>query len=164
MEYGCGTGLVGLAVAPALKRLTTIDTSQGMLDVLQEKIDNQDNGTIQTLCCDLAKDQYSQKHDIIFCAMTLHHIQDAKEMLKRFADLLNPGGYIAIADLLTEDGSFHGADIEGIWHKGFDPEELSTYLQDIGLEDMKSEFIHTISKEEINKQYPIFLLSGHKPT
>ena len=123
MEYGCGTGLVGLAVAPSLLQLTTIDTSQGMLDVLQEKADNQDKCTIQTLCTDLLRNNYNTKHDIIFCAMTLHHIQDAEGLLKRFAGLLNPGGYIAIADLTIEDGSFHGLEEEGIWHKGFDTEK-----------------------------------------
>ncbi len=162
MEYGCGTGLVGLAVAPSLSRLTTIDTSQGMLDVLQEKIDKQDKTSIETLCCDLLKDDYSQKHDIIFCSMTLHHIQDTEGIFRRFTELLNPGGYLAIADLLTEDGSFHGESAEGIWHKGFAPEKLATLLQGLGMEEIKSEIIHTICREESNGQYPVFLLSGRK--
>lgn len=162
MEYGCGTGLVGLAVAPSLLELTTIDTSQGMLDVLQEKADNQDNCTIHTLCADLLNDDYNKKHDIIFCAMTLHHIQDAEGLLKRFAGLLNPGGYIAIADLITEDGSFHGKEEEGIWHKGFDTEKLSILLQSYEMENIKSDIIHSIVTEESGISYPVFLLTGRK--
>ncbi len=163
MEYGCGTGLVGLAVAPSLLKLTTIDTSQGMLDVLEKKIREEDRKTIDTLCCDLLLDDYSKKHDIIFCSMTLHHIQDAKRLLQRFTELLNPGGYIAIADLVTEDGSFHGAAAEGVYHLGFAPENLSTLLQDLGMESIKSEIIHTIIREENNnREYPIFLLTGRK--
>lgn len=163
MEYGCGTGLVGLAVAPSLASLTTIDTSQGMLDVLQEKIKDQEKVRIKTLCCDLLRDDYSRKHDIIFCSMTLHHIRDTKGLLQRFTELLNPGGYIAIADLVREDGSFHGAVAEGVYHPGFDTEELIAILQNLGMEDVKSDIIHTITKEENNnREYPIFLLSGRK--
>ena len=162
MEYGCGTGLVGLAVAPSLLQLTTIDTSQGMLDVLQEKANTLDNCTVHTLCANLLNDDYNKKHDIIFCAMTLHHIQDAEGVLKCFTELLNPGGYIAIADLVTEDGSFHGEDEEGIWHKGFDTEKLGALLQDHGMGNLNTDIIHSIVTEETGRSYPVFLLTGRK--
>ena len=114
-------------------------------------------------CCDLLADDYTQKHDLIFCSMTLHHIKDAKRLLQHFTDLLNPGGYLAIADLVTEDGSFHEPSAEGIWHHGFDLEKLSTLLEDFDMKDVKSEIIHTIVKEEKNnKKYPVFLLTGRK--
>lgn len=161
MEYGCGTGLVGMAVAPAIHSLTAIDTSQGMLDVLQKKLTDQGIVNIKTLCCDLLADDYQQKHDIIFCSMTLHHIKDNRALLQRFTELLNPGGYLAVADLVLEDGSFHEADAEGIWHKGFDPEELTTFLQDCSMEEIHSTIVHTIVKEEANnKEFPIFLLTA----
>src|SRR5512138_2296463 len=38
LEYGCGTGLLSFALQPDLGRITLADTSQGMLEVLQEKI------------------------------------------------------------------------------------------------------------------------------
>ena len=162
MEYGCGTGLVGMAIAPSLQSLTAIDTSQGMLDVLQEKINSQDTAVIKTYCCDLLADYYTQKHDLIFCSMTLHHIQDAKALLRHFTELLNPGGYLAIADLVTEDGSFHTPSMEGIWHKGFDPHKLADLLESFAMENVKSEVIHTIIREENDKKYPVFLLTGRK--
>jgi predicted TPR repeat methyltransferase len=162
MEYGCGTGLVGLAVAPSLRSLTAIDTSQGMLDVLQKKIKDQNSATVQTLCCDLLADDYTQKHDLIFCAMTLHHIKDTKGLLQRFTELLNPGGYLAVADLVTENGSFHDPSVEGIRHHGFDPATLTTLLESFDMEGVKSEIVHTIVKEEDNKEYPVFLLTGRK--
>ena len=160
MEYGCGTGLVGLALAPALGQLTTIDTSQGMLDVVQEKIDKQDISNVTPHSCDLLRDNYTQKHDFIFSSMTLHHIRDAEGLLQRFTALLNPGGYLALADLVTEDGSFHGLDAEGIMHHGFDPDKLAEFLTDLGMTDVKSEIIHSIIKGEENKEFPVFLLTG----
>ncbi len=38
LEYGCGTGLLSFALQPDLGEITLADTSQGMLDVLREKI------------------------------------------------------------------------------------------------------------------------------
>src|ERR1043165_7349852 len=37
-EYGCGTGLLSFALQSNLGQITLADTSQGMLDVLKEKI------------------------------------------------------------------------------------------------------------------------------
>ena len=163
MEYGCGTGLVGLPLAPALHRLTAIDTSQGMLDVVQEKINVQGLTNVQPLCRDLLAEEYTGKHDLIFCSMTLHHIKDAEGLLRRFTELLNPGGYLALADLVQEDGSFHGPSAEGIRHHGFNPETLIDFLATLGMVNLQSEVIHTIIKEENNNhEYPVFLLSGQK--
>ena len=38
LEYGCGTGLLSFALQEDLGQITLADTSQGMLDVLGEKI------------------------------------------------------------------------------------------------------------------------------
>ena len=38
LEYGCGTGLLSFALQEDLGEITLADTSQGMLDVLSEKI------------------------------------------------------------------------------------------------------------------------------
>lgn len=163
MEYGCGTGLVGMAIAPSLHSLTAIDTSQGMLDVLREKVKKENGSNVHTLCCDLSTEEYTQKHDLIFSSMTLHHIKNMTALLQRFAELLNPGGILALADLVTEDGSFHGPSAEGIHHHGFDPDTLAALLGGFGLVDIKCEIIHTIIREENNTlEYPVFLLSCRK--
>ena len=163
MEYGCGTGLVGIPLASSLGRLTAIDTSRGMLDEVEKKITSGGLANVRTLQCDLLTEDYRQNHDFIFCAMTLHHVEDARGLLRRFTELLNPGGYLAVADLVTEDGSFHGPSAEGIKHHGFNPERLKTFLADLGLVDLRSDIIHTIIKEEQdNREFPVFLLSGRK--
>ncbi|MBU0947008.1 MAG: class I SAM-dependent methyltransferase [Proteobacteria bacterium] len=163
MEYGCGTGLVGLSLAPTLGHLTAIDTSQGMLDVLQEKIVEQGIANVSPLRCDLLIDDYSKRHDLIFCAMALHHVQEFEPLLQRFAGLLNQGGYLALADLAQEDGSFHDPSAEGVHHHGFDSEQLAAILSAAGLIKIKSEIIHTLIKGEGDgTQYPVFLLSAQK--
>ena len=39
--------------------------------------------------------------------MTLHHIPDTNGILNKFHALLEPNGYLLVADLEKEDGSFH---------------------------------------------------------
>lgn len=164
MEYGCGTGLVGLSLAPFLGRLTAMDTSQGMLDTLQDKITREGISNVHPLRCDLLTEDYNKEHDLIFCAMTLHHIQESNILLQRFANLLNPGGYLALADLALEDGSFHDLSATGVHHYGFDSEKLASALAAAGLVETKSEIIHLLSKGEgETKTYPVFLLTGRRP-
>ena len=163
MELGCGTGLVGISLAPSLRHLTTIDTSRGMLDVLQEKITQQHITNITPLYCDILAEAYSNKHDLIFSSMTLHHIKETNSLLHRFAELLNPGGYLALADLVTEDGSFHDKEAKGVYHLGFDPKELGEILAADGFTDINSKIIHSISKPEGSENsYPVFLLTARK--
>src|SRR5690625_2567978 len=38
LELGAGTGLATLLIAPVVKRLTAIDSSEGMLEVLKNKL------------------------------------------------------------------------------------------------------------------------------
>ncbi len=164
MEYGCGTGLVGLALAPVLRHLTAIDTSQGMLDVLRHKIADQRIGNVEVLSCNLETEAYHQRHDLIFSAMTLHHIKDTKGLLHQLTTSLKPGGYLAIADLVSEDGTFHKPDITGIWHHGFEPQLLEELLLGLDMEDLSSTIVHTLIKEEDpHHEYPVFLLTGRKP-
>ncbi len=162
MEFGCGTGLVGLLLAPELGTLTALDISQGMLDVLQQKIDEQHLDNVRCLNADIFQENYKYTYDLILCSMTLHHLQDATGLLQRFTELLNPGGYLAIADLYLEDGSFHDASAEGIFHTGFNTEALRSTLTGFGMESIQIEPVHTIKKEKTGNEYPIFLLTAHK--
>jgi tRNA (cmo5U34)-methyltransferase len=164
MEYGCGTGLVGLTLAPRLGSLVAIDTSSGMLEVLSEKIAELGITNVTPLCLDLTVETYNQHFDLIFSAMTLHHIEDTDLILTKFSQLLTAGGYLAIADLDSEDGSFHSAGA-GEKHYGFSRELLSDKLLDLGFSSLQFKTAHTINKvneEGINREYPVFLLSAQK--
>lgn len=162
MEFGCGTGLVSLALAPKLKSMLALDTSQGMLDVLQEKIDELQLTNMHCLNADILEDAYKERYDLIVCSMTLHHLEDADGVLKRFCELLNPGGYLAVADLELEDGNFHDPSAEGIFHLGFDTNELQSTLAGMGMKNISCDIAHTITKEKTGKEYPVFLLTGAK--
>ena len=92
--------------------------------------------------------------------MAMHHVQDTARLIQRFSEHLNTGGLIALADLDKEDGSFHPADTEGVFHQGFERTELQTMLEKQGFGEINFLTAHTINKEE--KSFPVFLLTAKK--
>ncbi len=171
MEYGCGTGIISISLAPYVKRIVAVDTSRQMLKVLEEKLAMQpEPHNISTYQMDLTDGQldsapFLKELDLIFSSMTLHHIGPVKELLHRFYQLLRPGGWIAIADLDKEDGDFHGKDVPGVAHFGFEREEIRKLLSDIGFKEIKILTAHKMKKTTeagVTKMFPVFLATGRK--
>ncbi|MCX6267435.1 MAG: methyltransferase domain-containing protein, partial [Bacteroidetes bacterium] len=164
LEFGAGTGLLSFFVKDLFAEITLMDTSEVMLQKAEEKLTAGDHGKIKTLFFDLEKNRYSgERFDLIFTQMVLHHIKDVNLILGKFFDLLNPGGYIAIADLYSEDGTFHDPGVEV--HPGFDPEELSNQLKNSGFSNLSASPCFTIHKETSTgafREYPIFLITAKK--
>ena len=48
LDFGCGTGIVTLQLAPSVGFVTGVDSSQGMLEVLNAKIDHQGHTNVTT--------------------------------------------------------------------------------------------------------------------
>jgi ubiquinone/menaquinone biosynthesis C-methylase UbiE len=164
-EYGCGTGLLSFNLLPYLKSIILADSSEGMLKALEEKINknNIDNMTIEKIDLTVEPPSNLESHDIIYTLMTLHHIPDTDAILKLFYEMLKKPGYLCIADLNREDGSFHGEGFMG--HNGFDREDLSQKLESIGFMNIKSEICFQVPKKHKNdlvKFYPLFVMIAQK--
>ena len=164
LEYGCGTGLLSFALQPDLGQITLADTSQGMLDVLAEKIAASDVTNMRPLRLDLSADpQPDQPFNLTYSLMTLHHIPDTKDILKKFHALLNPDGWLCIADLDKEDGTFHTDGTTDV-HFGFERAELQQWVEGAGFADVKFSTAFEIKKkiEGAEKAFPIFLMTARK--
>jgi tRNA (cmo5U34)-methyltransferase len=161
MEYGSGTGLLSFNLKDRFSKLTLMDSSQEMVRVTQGKIAEQRIDNMCALYIDLEKEDYTAKFDVIFTQMVFHHIENIPSILKRFSSLLKPAGYLAIADLYAEDGSFHGEDFKG--PKGFDVENLANILQINGFKNVSHKECYRIKKSletGIIKEFPVFLMIG----
>jgi cyclopropane fatty-acyl-phospholipid synthase-like methyltransferase len=160
MEFGCGTGLVSRELLPNLGNALAVDLSPGMIEQLQNRIAEAELKNINARCLDIFVDPLAGPFDFIFSAMALHHVPDTDALLDRLARLLSPGGFIAMADLDTEDGTFHGED-SGPVHHGFDRAELMQKLRARGVVETTASTANTMHKN--GRDYPVFLISAHKP-
>jgi ubiquinone/menaquinone biosynthesis C-methylase UbiE len=161
LEYGCGTGLVSRILSPQVKTIMAVDTSPRMLEVLRRKAGEEKIANIETLAHDLTQKPLPDNNfDLVISSMTLHHIPDLEALLQRFFAALKPGGYLAVADLVTEDGSFH-EDNSGVAHHGIDPEAVRAMLKKYGGQEIDVQEIHAIAKPQGDgatmREYPIFL-------
>ena len=161
VDFGCGTGLLSLALAPRVKSVTAVDSSRGMLEVLDGKIDRQGVRNVKTRRVDLeAGDRLPGPCHLLVSAMTLHHVPDVAALFTAFRGVIRPGGHLALADLKTEDGSFHG-DNTGVFHFGFAPEDLRRLAAGAGFADVRDRPASEIEKPGPDgraRKYPVFLL------
>lgn len=159
LEYGCGTGLLSFQLHTYFDKIVLADVSRSMLEMAEEKINRQKVENMETRRLNLTKDSLpDEKFDAIFTLMTLHHIKDIEGLLGKFNHLLSTGGYLCIADLVKEDGSFHGEGFKG--HNGFTKKELKNYLEKNGFKINNYKIIFKRRKviRGKEKMFPIFLL------
>jgi SAM-dependent methyltransferase len=128
LDFGCGTGLVTLALQPFVGRVTGADTSAGMLGELQRKVRDRRLANVETLLLDPAAPLPSDRlYDLVVSSMALHHVEDVGALFRRLHGLLRDGGRVALADLDREDGTFH-EDARGVFHLGFDRDDIASLL------------------------------------
>src|SRR6266550_4327750 len=78
----------------------------------------------------------------------------------RLVDVGAGTGLIGLADLDTEDGTFHTADAEGIHHLGFDRSDLTELAEGAGFVDVATRTAMVIDEGADDGGYPVFLLTG----
>ena len=158
MDFGSGTGLLLERVAAQVGKITAVDISKSMNSQLNEKRSRL-GCEIEILEVDLEKSAIEQKFDGIISSMTMHHVDDVSSMFGKFHSMLNDGGFIAIADLDTEDGSFHTEDA-GVFHFGFDRNTITKAALEAGFRN-----VDIVSASVVHKpqgDFPVFLLTGFR--
>jgi len=158
MDFGAGTGLLSYFVAPYVEKIVAVDNSPSMLFEFQNKCDEFSCHT-EVLEKDLSTDTLERKFDGIISSMTIHHLEDIPALFSKFYNMLDEHGFIAIADLDSEDGTFH-SDNEGVFHYGFDRQLLARYAQEAGFKDVTFSLANRISKP--HAEFTVFLMTAVK--
>lgn len=159
LDFGCGTGLVALELAPEVGSITGADTSPGMLRTLADKAEAQ-GIPVRLISLDTSgAGDLGGPYDLIVSSMTLHHIADVPALFRQFMQHLRPGGRVALADLDEEDGSFHDASVS-IHHRGFPRNQIQAWLEGEGFQKIHLETATVTVKE--GKEYPVFLATAQR--
>jgi ubiquinone/menaquinone biosynthesis C-methylase UbiE len=160
LEYGAGTGLLSFSLRADLGPITLVDSSAGMRAVAERKIATAQAHDMRVIDLDLMRDPVpAERYDLIFGMTVLHHVPDIPRVFAAFRSMLDPGGWLCQVDLDSEDGSFHGPEIDV--HHGFDREALRSALA-------AANFTHISigdcgSIDHNGRNYPLFIAAAQKP-
>ena len=165
LDFGCGTGLVTLALQPFVRSITGIDSSPGMLDVLNRKISERGLSNVRTQHLDMDHGgNLSGLYHLVVSSMTLHHIREINPLLKQFYQILRPSGILCIADLDEDGGRFHESN-DGVFHYGFSREALARQFEEAGFQNVRTVQAAAVEKPVAggaSHLFTIFLIIGIK--
>lgn len=157
LEVGCGTGLLGQQFVKDDTTLLGVDTSEGMLQVFDQKFKNNEN--VQSKLLDLETNSIPDKFDLILSSMAFHHLKTPDKMINKLKENLLAGGVLAVIDLDQEDGSFHPDPKKmGVHHFGFNELQIKEWGN--GFVEVRREIINVIHKN--GGEYPVFLALFYK--
>ncbi|WP_373002907.1 class I SAM-dependent methyltransferase [Sulfurimonas sp.] len=157
LDFGVGTGLLGFDIAHRVKKVYGVDTSLSMLEKLKAK--NTPELSIETYCQDIIDKPLDRSFDGLVSSMTLHHVEDLKAFFETIYRDISEGGFIAVADLESEDGTFH-SDNTGVFHFGFEKDALCKVASEAGFSEVDFQNINTIKKP--HRDFGVFLLTAKK--
>ena len=158
IDFGCGTGLVGMNLLNDFNSMLFLDTSQNMLNQIKQKINDINIQNVDTLCFDFEKESLSDLHaDYVFMAQVLLHINDVELILSRLYDVLNVGGHLLIVDFNKNEKV-----VSDMVHNGFDQEKLTDIMTKIGYRDIQSKTFYTGSQIFMGHDASMFILDSQK--
>ncbi|HRW17907.1 MAG TPA: class I SAM-dependent methyltransferase [Dermatophilaceae bacterium] len=168
LEVGAGTGLLSRLLAADVASVLVTDPSAGMVTVAEQAVAEAglaDRLTVRRL--DLTSDPTPAEapFDIAWSSLALHHVADVDRMLRRLADVLVPGGVVAIAELDADpEGAFHRGREGFAGHHGFDREALTARLQSAGFTAVEIRDVDTITTdvEGQPRDFAVFLATARR--
>lgn len=158
IDFGCGTGLVGMNLLNEFNSMLFLDTSQNMIDQIKQKISELNIQNVDTLCFDFEKEGLSDLHtDYIVMVQVLLHISDVELILSRLFDVLNEGGHLIIVDFDKNEKV-----ISDIVHNGFNQDKLTDMMTKIGYRNIQSRIFYNGSKVFMGQDASMFILDAQK--
>lgn len=156
VDYGCGTGLVGLNLVDLFASMLLVDASPQMVQQVEHKIKTMGLQTARALCCDLMSESWpEQKVDFIMVVQVLLHIPDVPSILARLHSLLKPGGHLLVVDF---NKARHVLSTK--IHNGFDQSTLARLCQDIGFLSTRTETFYEGQHILMGQNASLFLLDA----
>ncbi|APT82807.1 class I SAM-dependent DNA methyltransferase [Corynebacterium ammoniagenes] len=148
-EFGAGTGLVSQFLSPHVGALTLADNSEGMRDVIAQKIEAGVLPEATLSDSDLVQGKLpDQKYDLVVASLVLHHVADVPALLKTFASILEPRGAACIIELDDAGGKFHAHIEHYDGHDGFKREKFEKSLLEAGFAQVEFHDAGEIERED----------------
>lgn len=156
IDYGCGTGVMGLALADQFEKVYLLDPATEMLKVVDGKIQETDIQNAETHLIS-ENEALVIRADVIVMAQVLLHIPEYEATLKVLFDTLKPGG-----ELLIIDFDYHEKVNSDLVHSGFVQADLIKKVQAIGFGNVQSQNFYTAEALFMKERATLFCLRATK--
>ncbi|GIN93633.1 S-adenosylmethionine-dependent methyltransferase [Siminovitchia terrae] len=157
IDYGSGTGLIGLELTDLVGSVLLVDSSKQMLEVAKEKISRKGITNSKVVCSDFTEETPKLKADIVLMSLVLLHIPDTKKILQELFNVLNNGGKLIIIDFDKNDKVNHPK-----IHNGFSHENLKKILSEVGFKSIKIKTFYRGDCIFMNQDAAMFIASSIK--
>lgn len=158
VDFGCGTGVLTVAMAQWAKSVTAIDHNEDVLEQAKQRARNARLKNVSFLRADLHELSLpAGKKDLVVLSQSLHHTDRPEAVLKEAARILEPGGKIIVLELLPHDEKWV-LDRLGHKHLGFEPDALQASLEKLKFRNIQRE-LHARNGDS---PFRVFLLTGEK--
>ena len=149
MDFGCGTGILGLNFINDVKKVIFLDPSNGMIKQVQKGLLEKNVINYEIVEGDI--DKYKgEKIDLILVIDVFHHIKDINYIINKFSTILKKGGKVLVVDLFETEHDFHGGSAP---HKGFKPENVVKLFKNNNFSNVKYENFYDIKIGIAYKQF-----------
>ncbi len=156
IDYGCGTGMVGLQLLDVFASLLLIDASANMVDEVTRKLTKLNAKSAKALCCDILADNPPDLHaDYIIIAQVLLHVKETEQLLSRLHHMLNRGGHLIIVDF-DLNPEIESDEVRN----GFDQVDLMSILLQCGFTKAHANTFYHGEKMFMNKDASLFLMDA----
>lgn len=157
-DFGCGTGVLSVAMARWAKRVVAIDRNREALARARERAAREKVKNVTFLQEDLHRLSLADAHkDLVVLSQSLHHVSDPPSVLKEASRILKPKGKVVILELMPHDEHWV-KDRLGHVHLGFDPDRLEAELEASGFGQITRE----THARNGGSPFRVFLLTGVK--
>ncbi|MEP1471260.1 MAG: metalloregulator ArsR/SmtB family transcription factor [Halieaceae bacterium] len=141
LEVGPGDGTFLVELSPRFDRVVALDNAPEMLARAKSTADHAGLKNIEFISGDTrSKELRDLKADCVVVNMVLHHTPEPAQIVSDIAATLNPGGVVLITDLCSHDQAWARENCGDLW-LGFDPQDLTSWAADVGLDDIASVFL-----------------------
>lgn len=157
IDYGSGTGLIGLELSDLVDSILLVDSSEQMLEVAKAKIEHKEITNAKVRYSDFTQETPDLKADIVLMSLVLLHIPDTKQILKEMFNILNDSGKLIIVDFDKNDKINHPK-----VHNGFSHEELKNGLAEVGFKSTEIKTFYHGDRIFMNQDASMFISSSIK--
>ena len=146
MDFGCGTGILGINLINNVKKVIFLDSSKEMIKQVQIGLKKKDVLNYEIIEGEI-NDYKGDKIDLILVTNVLNYIDDINNVINKFSNILKKGGKVLVVDLIETSEDISNT------HNGFKPENVVKLFENNGFNNVKYENFYDLNIWKSYKQF-----------